>query len=215
MHDRCRVSKNACIKRRRLRLAQLQMVFTLLCATMLSACASYRSYLKPDEVANMSRQKGWESQVKVYPDAEYLVVFPSADRRLRVADDDAYVDRNRNQLYVIRVRKNFPGTIVESKTVHGKRWLWVSYSESCARRSCAFGFVESERGRFSLAQVPRADGYLPATVYRGEFEEETRMQLSRLLSFDEANEIWYWQGEDSVASVDLQVDQAAPSEATR
>lgn len=203
----CRVSSGA----RGLRAwwPALSWVMLLACATALNACASSRSYLKPSEVAMMSRQKGWKHQIKVYPDAEHLVVFPSGDRRLRVRDDDKFIERHRDQVYVMRVRKDFPGTIVDALTIRGKLWLWVSYSSACRRRSCAFGFVESERGRFSLAHVPRAHGYLPATVYRGDLEDETRMELSRLLSFDEANEIWYWRGEDSVASVDLQVDRDA------
>lgn len=176
-------------------------------AMALSACAPARSYLKPSEVQKLSRQSGWKHRIEVFPDADHVVVFPSADRRVRVSDDAEYVDRARNEVYVLRVRKDYPGRIIGTGRENGKAWLWVSYSPECKRRSCAFGYVESEQGRFSLAQLPKAQGYLPATVYRGELEEESRMELSRLLSFDEPHQIWYWQGDGQITSVDLQVDR--------
>lgn len=141
-------------------------------------------------------------RLRVYPDAQHVVVFPSD----KYASSPNAGPRDAAELYVIEVKPDVPGRVVASGVEGGKLWLWVTYSETCAERACAYGYVASERGRFSLAKLPRAQGYLPATVFREELENDKRMSLTRRNSLDEAHEIWYLPADHGVRSVDLQID---------
>lgn len=152
---------------------------------------------------DISQERDWKNRLRVYPDAEHIVVFPSKVSPARSQKPEL---RSADELYIIKVEADVPGVVVASGVEGGKLWLWVSYSQACKQRNCAYGYVASERGRFSLAKLPRARGYLPATVFRDELENERRMTLTRLMSLDEAHEIWYLAGEQGVRTVDLQIE---------
>lgn len=160
---------------------------------------------------DIAQKSDWKDRLRVYPDAQHVVVFPSKHTKSNSARAQSSSVRSADELYVIKVQADVPGIVVASGVEGGKLWLWVSYSPGCVERDCAYGYVASERGRFSLAKLPRASGYLPATVFREELENDKRMTLTRLMSLDEAHEIWYLAADQGVRTVDLQiVDQPHP-----
>ena len=69
--------------------------------------------------------------------------------------------------------------------------LWVIFDPRCSEPACAYGFVQTEDGRYRLVAIPPLAGHKPnPPVYRGLKWKRRLMTKGKLASLAEANEVY-------------------------
>lgn len=90
---------------------------------------------------------------------------------------------------VRRIPRDAPGKVIAEDTQGGMRRLWVTFHEGCDAPRCAYGFVETELGRYSLVVVPRLESYQEPRNYRRARLRRNLLKPVRQRSMNEANEV--------------------------
>src|SRR5690554_762001 len=154
-----------------------------------TGCAK-RLTLTPAEFERIEKREQATEDLRVYVGKKLVVIYE--------LDDDAAsykVDKNINtssEQNILRViiAKSTKGVIIDSEDKNGAPLLWVTFSQSCKDKDCAFGFVQTEDGVFRLTTVPERDGYKAPKPY---FKRETKaMAHGKLKSLAEKNDVFLW-----------------------
>ncbi len=88
------------------------------------------------------------------------------------------------------INRHKSGVIVAEDLRNGAPQLWVSFSRTCREIECAYAFVQTEDGRYRLAELPtRWDGE-ETTVYRSCVIKRHQMKLGKLRALSDANAVY-------------------------
>ena len=117
-------------------------------------------------------------------------------------------ERGAHRPRVRKISRRVPGMVIAEDTQGEMRRLWVTFSKACDRPACAYAFVETELGRYSLVVVPSLDTYKEPRSYRRTRLRRNLLRLSRQRSLAEANEVLAAvRKSKKVLTIDLQVRQ--------
>ena len=114
------------------------------------------------------------------------------------------------------ITPNTAGLVFETSESNGAPELYVTFDPSCKSKDCAFGFVQTEDGRFRLKSVPQREEHGPQRVYYGLAMSGRRMRVGKLASLKERNEVFIANSGDDIETVELVVlKKSADSTKTR
>lgn len=153
----------------------------------MSGCAK-RVLLQPKELERVQTEAGVQP-LRVYPNRKLLSLYPEEQ-----IDESFEVERNiressqRDQLKKI-VTKNTGGLIIAIEELNGMPLLWVTFEPSCTKPECAYGFVQTEDGKYRLFQVPDREGFGDPNVYRSCVWKKRKLKAGKRKSLAEANEV--------------------------
>ncbi len=162
----------------------------LLAATFAQAGCAKRTPLSPKELAKVTTEAGI-APLRVYTERKLIALYSeeSVDKSFNVdrkitEESDKVVDKQ-------ITTRNTAGLILDVDELNGKPLLFVTFDASCKTRECAYQFVETEDGRYRLAEVPKREGYAedPPT-YRACVWKKRRLRKGKLASLAEANEVY-------------------------
>ena len=116
-----------------------------------------------------------EALAREDPSLETIRVYPTS-RLVRV-------EGSRRQI----LARGTPGKIVAQTVSNGASAVWVTFDPNCDEAECAFGFVESEDGRYRLFRPPNGEG----DVYLRRQATRHRMEQGHLRAPSDANEVYH------------------------
>jgi hypothetical protein len=87
------------------------------------------------------------------------------------------------------VAKRTPGRVLAKTEVNGITLLWVDFFGECEATACAYGFVLTEAGTFSLKVVPDLADYDAPTTYRCTKVRRNRIMPMKRRSLGEPNDV--------------------------
>lgn len=147
------------------------------------------------------------------PELALLRVFPStrvlSEYREQATTGSYEVGKRKvreRATYRPRVRlisKRTPGRVIVSTQVNGMTVLWVDFFSDCPDSDCAYGFVLTEKGTFSLMTVPDLAGFAPPSTYRRTKLRKNRVRPTKLRSVGEANDVLAAQRQGGPLTIDL------------
>lgn len=175
-------------------------------AALLTAggCAK-RLPLVPAELERVQTEAGVQP-LRVYPSKKLISLYAAkaVDEQFRVERDIRESER-REQLKKI-VTKNTPGLILKIEEFNGMPLLWVTFEPSCDDTPCAYGFVQTEDGKYRLITVPERDGYEAPRSFRGLVWKRRKLKPGKMKSLAEANEVMLVKKKNGkILTVDLTV----------
>lgn len=133
-----------------------------------------------------------------YPQEEVPVEFKVETRKLS--------ERGAARPRVRRISRRVPGMVIAEDTQGQMRRLWVTFSKACDRPACAYAFVETELGRYSMVMVPRLETYKEPRSYRRTRLRRNLMRQMWQRSLTEANQVLAVPRRSGTArTIDLQV----------
>lgn len=152
------------------------------------ACAK-RFALEPKELEKVQSEAGVQP-LRVYT-SERLVttwVEGNANEQFEV---DRQIREGSSRLRIKNVTtKTDSGLILKIEELNGMPLLWVTFSATCDKPECAFGFVQTEDGLYRLFKSPPLEGYAePANYYKWLWKKYRVMKLGKMKSLGEANDV--------------------------
>ncbi len=127
-------------------------------------------------------------QLRVYVSNRTLVEFErrTLDQRvIRRKIEDRSEDRQEG----LRTNRNKTGAILDEDLINGARRLWVIFDLSCASHDCAYGFVQTEDGRYRLQEIPVREG-ATSKVFRQCQIKRHEMKMGKLKSVSDSNAVY-------------------------
>jgi hypothetical protein len=108
------------------------------------------------------------------------------------------------------VGRKTAGKVVSRTEQNGMPVFWIAFDNKCADTACAYGFVLTELGRYTLFQVPDREKYQSPENYRRNTFKRNRLKLVKQKSLAEANEVFAatrkrTRGRVKVLTIDLQI----------
>jgi len=163
--------------------------------------------LTPGELERIQGLDADYEELRVYPKrlliSDYPEVTESVTRdvtRRKVVERGAKKPRER------KIHRRDQGKVLAVDTLNGMPRLWVSFYSDCAEAACAYGFVETEHGRYSLVSVPELEGYKEPRSFRRNRLKRNRLKRMRLRSMVEINEVMAARRRSGKGkSIDLQI----------
>ena len=147
---------------------------------LLSSCAS-REYVTNRELQDVRVTDPELRRVRVYPNVSFVAVYQRhAGDVTDVSTAGTLENDTRGEVIAVSVRRRTPGALVDASHSGNAEVLWVSFDETCAERSCAFGFVRARDGLYRLHRVPSLRGYGAPRVYRRTMSARHRMARTKL-----------------------------------
>lgn len=151
-------------------------------------CAK-RTPLSPKELEKVKTEAG-VAPLRVFTERKMISLYNEAtvdesfDVNRRITEEsDKVVDKQ-------VTTRNTAGLILQIEELNGKPLLYVTFDPSCKTTKCAFQFVETEDGRYRLAELPDREGYNTARVYRALIWKKRKLEKGKLASLAEANEVY-------------------------
>ncbi|MBL4683463.1 MAG: hypothetical protein JKY37_02645 [Nannocystaceae bacterium] len=171
--------------RQRLRLPVAIALVSALAA--LSGCKK-RLPLTPKELARVQTEAGVQP-LRVYTERKLISLYPADEKneQFEVSRDIRETTRQ-DQLKKI-VTKNTAGLILKIEERNGAPLLWVTFEPGCTAVDCAYGFVQTEDGRYRLADVPDRPSFADPTIYRSCVWKKRKLRAGRMKSLQESNDI--------------------------
>lgn len=87
------------------------------------------------------------------------------------------------------VAKKTPGRVLAKADLNGMTLLWVDFFGECEDPACAYGFILTEAGTFSLMVVPELADYNAPTTYRSTKVRRNRIVPMKRSSLREPNDV--------------------------
>lgn len=167
--------------------ATLAQVFLVACTLVLPGCMT-RYILGRSDLQDAIDHEAFY-KLGVYVTHRTLPVYQrdlmsSTDvgRTIRSKEAEDLLDRP--------IRRNDVGLIVDHDHVNGAHRLWVSFSPSCREIACAYGFVQTEDGRYRLATLPEREDFESVKVYRTWEMDRQELKLGKIRSVSDANPVY-------------------------
>jgi len=155
--------------------------------TLLPGCTA-RYILGPSNLQS-ARDSGAFNQLGVYVSHRTIAVWErdeGASKRVgREIDDRSMEGRLRQP-----IGRNDAGLIVGEDLRNGAWRLWISFDPGCGTVECAYGFVQTEDGRFRLVDLPEREAYDTKTVYRSLLMDRHEMKQGKLRALSDANAVF-------------------------
>lgn len=162
--------------------------FVVALVSTLSACSA--RYKLVD--AELARPRAADDLASLYPlvSNRMIVTYDRSGARETQAGR-TIKDRSVGRQLKRVLNRNRRGLIIEETVRNGAPMLWVTFEpRKCTTRSCAFGFVRTDDGRYRLALLPKQEGFSTPKVYRGIVSERRQLKLGKLRSLADANAVY-------------------------
>jgi hypothetical protein len=168
----------------------------------LPACAA-RYQLLDEDLAEAKAQESL-GRLRVYPSNRTISVYDEP------MSETITVSREIRQRSTRDRRKRIltldtSGAIIEEELLNGAALLWITFDRTCVEAGCAYGFVQTEDGRYRLVHVPEREGFAAAKVYRGWVAKRRQMKRGNLRSLAEANTVYRFERRSRPRTVFLEV----------
>ena len=147
-----------------------------------------RQGLTAGELAQLDG-RGAADAVRVYVSKRLVAEYPEQALERTVAVDREIRVRTRARPLREIVGRGTAGQVIGRDLLHATPRLWVAFAAGCEASDCAYGFVQTEDGRFLLSSLPRRAEYRAPAGYRGVVRARGRLQPGRRESLGEANEV--------------------------
>lgn len=152
-------------------------------------CACAARYQLRDAELDEARQQESLAQLRVYPSNRTISVYDEPIARTITVDREIR-QRSTNDRRKRILTLDTPGAIIAEAELNGARLLWVTFDRSCVVPECAYGWVQTEDGRYRLVHVPEREGFAPPVVYRGWVGKRRKMTRGNLYQLAEANTVY-------------------------
>ncbi len=181
-------------------------MWRLMIAVMLvcTAGCARRQALTAGELAQLD-ERAAATSVRVYVSKRLVAEYPELALERTVAVDREIRVRTRERPLREIVGRGTAGQVVARDGVNGAPRLWIAFAGACEASACAYGFVETEDGRYRLASLPSRVEYREAAGYRGAVRERRRLQPGRRESLGERNEVLVLRRGERALTVELEI----------
>ena len=168
-----------------------------------SGCAR-RLRLSPAEFERIDTREQAVDALRVYVSKKLVVIYEEDSD-----DEDYEVNKNITESSEERrlkriIGKRTPGLVIDKDERNGAPVLWVTYTNDCKDKTCAYGFAQTEDGMFRLIEVGKRDGYKdPKSFY---VNEKKPLKPGKLKSLAEKNDVLLWKNKrDKLFTIDVVV----------
>ena len=144
--------------------------------------------LTPEELERVQTEAGVQP-LRVYPGKKMISIYPGENKNEQFQVERDIVESSRGEELEKVVTKNTAGLILKIEERNGMPLLWVTFEPSCTTVDCAYGFVQTENGKFRLTSVPDREGFGDPKVYRYAEWKRRRLKPGRMNSLAEANDV--------------------------
>lgn len=178
----------------------------VLAATLAGGCAR-RLDLTTDELKRIEDRDEELKTLRVVPKRKLISLYreDSAEQSYDVTKRKI-TERGAYRPYKRIVGRNTAGKVVSRTELNGMPVFWISFDNQCADTACAYGFVLTELGRYTLFQVPAREKFQAPENYRRNTFKRNRLKLTKQKSLAEANEVFaVTRRKGKVLTVDLQI----------
>ncbi len=166
--------------------ALVAVVFFSVCS-LLSGCTA--RYVLSDAALRDAQARDKFQDLGVYVSHRTIPVYErdefSQKRVDRTIEDNSRKGRLRRP-----IGRNAVGLIVSEDLRNGARRLWVTFSRTCREVECAYGFVQTEDGRYRLVDLPERQDYEKSSVYRSCVIKRHQLKLGKLRALSDANAVY-------------------------
>lgn len=166
--------------------ALVAVVFFLVCS-LVSGCTA--RYVLGDAALRDAKARDKFGELGVYVTHRTIPVYErdefSQKRVDRTIEDNSRKGRLRRP-----IGRNAVGLIVDEDIRNGARRLWVTFSRSCREVKCAYGFVQTEDGRYRLVDLPEREDYEKSSVYRSCVMKRQELKVAKLRALSDANAVY-------------------------
>lgn len=155
-----------------------------------SGCVK-RVDLSPSELLELRRLDPELEVLRVFPSKTLVSLYPelSEDRSVKIESAKVTV-RGAKRPHERVIGKGTSGKVILTEEVNGRPLFWVTFFSDCAARECAYGFVLTDRGRYSLMAIPELEGYQEPLSYRGSRRDRNQLRPGKLRSVADLNEVF-------------------------
>ena len=171
--------------------------------SLVSGGCAKRIDLSTPELARVQAAEGI-SALRVYPSVDVYMLYREGKAASYEVKKTIREASAAAELQVILSEKT-PGKIIDKDKLNGAIAMWVSFDAGCSKRTCAYLFVESDEGTYRLATVPVRPGYTTPEVFDEKVAASRRLELGRVSSLSEANDVYVRSGKKAVVTVELVV----------
>lgn len=144
--------------------------------------------LTPDELERVQTEAGVQP-LRVYTGKKLISIYAGENKNEQFNVERDIVESSRGEELEKVVTKNTAGLILKIEEQNGMPLLWVTFESACTTIDCAYGFVQTENGKFRLNKVPDRDGYGDPKIYRYAEWKKRRLKPGRMNSLAEANDV--------------------------
>lgn len=168
-----------------------------------TGCAR-RLRLSPAEYERIDVREQAVDALRVYVSKKLVVIYDED-----IDDEEYEVDKtiteSSDQRRLKRIiGKRTPGLVVDKEDRNGAPVLWVSFSNDCKDKTCAYGFAQTEDGMFRLLAVGPREGYKEPKAFF--VSEKKPLKLGKLKSLAEKNDVLLWKNKrDKLFTIDVVV----------
>lgn len=143
-----------------------------------------------DRYAAVNRPRRGLAKLRVYLDRRLRSYYPQEEVPVEFTVETRKLsERGAARPRVRRVSRRAPGMVIADDTQAQMRRLWVTFSKACDRPACAYAFVETELGRYSMVVVPRLETFKEPRSYRRTRLRRNLMRPMWQRSLSEANQV--------------------------
>lgn len=166
-----------------------------------TGCAR-RLRLSPEEYERIDTREQAVDALRVYVSKKLVVIYEED-----IDDEEYEVNKNVTESSDERrlkriISKRTPGLVVDKEDRNGAPVLWVSFSNDCKDKTCAYGFAQTEDGMFRLLEVGDRAGYKEPVSYF--VSEKKPLKLGKLKSLAEKNDVLLWKNKrDKLFTIDV------------
>lgn len=168
-----------------------------------SGCAE-RVVVDPSELYRVESLPNGLGALRVYTSKSIVLLYPAHATRQNYDVNRTIRDRSASSSVEVIVDRDTPGQVVAEDEANGRRRLWVTFDPRCAEVDCAFGFVLTEDGAFSLSEIPQRQGFAFPSLYAEQVKAKNRFESGRRRSLAEANPVWILRRDKKLETVVLE-----------
>ncbi len=166
--------------------ALVAVVFVSLCS-LLSGCTA--RYVLGDSALRDAKARDKFQDLGVYVSHRTIPVY-ERDEFSQTRVDRTIEDNSRKGRLRRPIGRNAVGLIVDEDLRNGARRLWVTFSRTCRDVKCAYGFVQTEDGRYRLVDLPERADYEKSSVFRSCVIKRHKLKQGKLQGLSDANAVY-------------------------
>lgn len=159
----------------------------LLGCLSLSGCAA--RYILGDNVLVEAKEKESLDNLRVYVSNRTITVYERKEFDKRVIRREIEDQSQKKELRRTLTRRKTGGYVGED-LLNGARRIWVSFDRRCRDPDCAYGFVQTEDGRYRLVTLPERADYDAPNAFRSCRIKRHRLELGNLRSLSDNNPVY-------------------------
>jgi hypothetical protein len=155
---------------------------------MLCACAA-RYQLADVDIERAKSDADGVERLYVLPSNRTILLYYRSEGDFAQIGREIDQRAERRKLTFV-LGRNTEGVIVGEELSNGARQLFVCFDPECTGPEAAYGFVQTEDGRYRLNHVPERDSYNVPRVHRDCVLKKRRMKKDHMKSLSEANKVF-------------------------